>query len=206
MGPSAVRQPARSEPAKKVDEDVAALARLASAGDTAATTRLLRLLAPEMARVVRGVMGPYSADVDDAVQQSLVALVHALPAFRGECSPAGYACRIAFRTALAVRKRARTNQLREDMADLEETHEDGAQSIQALRRTELLRQLLDQLPPDQAEALALRTVLGWSLEEIAATSGAPLNTVRSRLRLAKEALRARIESNPALAEELGVVP
>ena len=30
--------------------------------------------------------------------------------------------------------------------------------------------------------------------------GAPINTVRSRLRLAKEALRSRIESDPALAE------
>ena len=55
-----------------------------------------------------------------------------------------------------------------------------------------------------AEALAMRVVLGWSLEEIAAQSGAPLNTVRSRLRLAKEGMRRRIEEKPDLVEALEV--
>lgn len=185
---------------------VSALASLAASGDTAAMTRLLRLLAPEMLRVVRGVMGPYAADADDALQQSLVAVVQALPAFRGECSPQGYACRIAFRTALAVRKRARLVAARPAEAPGDEEHVgDAAVPAEARRRTELLRNLLDTLPPDQAETLSLRTMLGYSLEEIAEATGVPQNTVRSRLRLAKEALRARIEANPALAEELGVV-
>ena len=50
----------------------------------------------------------------------------------------------------------------------------------------------------------MRVVLGWSLEEIAAHSGAPLNTVRSRLRLAKEGLRRRIENLPGMLEALEV--
>ncbi len=74
----------------------------------------------------------------------------------------------------------------------------------ANRRKELLRSLLDNLPDEQAEALAMRVVLGWSIKEIAAHSGAPLNTVRSRLRLAKEALKSRIEENSDLVEALGV--
>ena len=45
-------------------------------------------------------------------------------------------------------------------------------------------------------------MIGWSLAEMAEATGAPLNTVRSRLRLGKEALRRRIEGDPALAEEL----
>jgi RNA polymerase sigma-70 factor (ECF subfamily) len=68
------------------------------------------------------------------------------------------------------------------------------------RRRELLRELLEDLPEEQAEALALRVVMGWSLEEVAQASGAPVNTVRSRVRLAKEALRQRIEALPGLAE------
>jgi RNA polymerase sigma-70 factor (ECF subfamily) len=35
---------------------------------------------------------------------------------------------------------------------------------------------------------------------VARASGAPVNTVRSRVRLAKEALRARIAAQPALSE------
>jgi RNA polymerase sigma-70 factor (ECF subfamily) len=68
----------------------------------------------------------------------------------------------------------------------------------------LLRGLLEIIPQEQAEALALRTMLGWSLQEIAAASAVPLNTVRSRLRLAKEALRSKIEADSSLAEALGV--
>lgn len=71
---------------------------------------------------------------------------------------------------------------------------------------DLLRSLLDEIPTEQAEALTMRVVLGWSLDEIAQASRAPMNTVRSRLRLAKEALRKKIESNPALAEELRILP
>jgi RNA polymerase sigma-70 factor (ECF subfamily) len=69
-----------------------------------------------------------------------------------------------------------------------------------------MRELLAELPPEQAEALAMRVVLGWSLEEIAVQSRAPLNTVRSRLRLAKESLRKTIESQPWLHEALELNP
>ena len=51
----------------------------------------------------------------------------------------------------------------------------------------------------------LRLALGHSVEEIASITKAPLNTVRSRLRLAKEALRTRIGNDPRWAE-LSEVP
>jgi RNA polymerase sigma-70 factor (ECF subfamily) len=66
-----------------------------------------------------------------------------------------------------------------------------------------LRSLLDELPPVQADTFALRIALGYSMQEVADATGAPINTVRSRVRLAKEALRRRIEEDPTLAELLG---
>jgi RNA polymerase sigma-70 factor (ECF subfamily) len=80
--------------------------------------------------------------------------------------------------------------------------EGSAPEAGAAQRQAVLRRLLDDLAEEQAEALALRVVLGWSLDEISAATGAPLNTVRSRLRLAKEALRRRIADTPGLADEL----
>src|SRR5271167_4898968 len=77
------------------------LARAAATGDGAATGQLLRALAPRLGRVVRAVLGGAHPDVDDAVQQSLIGLVQALPAFRGDCEPLGYATIIAVRTAVA---------------------------------------------------------------------------------------------------------
>jgi RNA polymerase sigma-70 factor (ECF subfamily) len=64
--------------------------------------------------------------------------------------------------------------------------------------------LLDELPEPQAEALVLRVAWGLSMQEVADATGAPLNTVRSRLRLAKEALARRLEDDPDLREELEV--
>jgi len=188
-----------------VSDEPREIARLAATGDTAATARLVRLVAPEVERVVRGVMGPYAADADDAVQQALIALIHALPAFRGDCQPAGYACSIAFRTALNVRRRSRLNaQRRGNMPEDELAAAEHGPSSEGGRRTALVRNLLEEIPAEQAEALALRTMLGWSLDEIAAAGNAPVNTIRSRLRLAKEALKRKIEADPQLAEELGV--
>lgn len=196
-------------PAERAESEAMALARQASKGDARATSRLLSLVAPAMLRVVRGVMGAYSADVDDTLQQALIGLIQALPSFRCECEPAGYACRIAFRTALGARKRARVHKLRHQGGEEPEELAGGAvpsDSSEARRRQELWRSLLDEIAEEQAEALTMRSVLGWSIEEIAAATGCPENTVRSRLRLAKEAIRRKIVDQPALAEELGVGP
>jgi RNA polymerase sigma-70 factor (ECF subfamily) len=161
--------------------------RPARADDPSAVSAILRAVAPDMLRVVRRVPGPRSADVDDVLQHALVALVQALPAFRHECSEAGYAARIAFRVAVRARRRLRVGESQfQSYDDLAEPSSDGlpSEASDARRRNDLLRRLLDDLPEEQAEALGLRVMLGWSLEEIAAVSGAPVNTVRSRLRLA----------------------
>lgn len=76
------------------------------------------------------------------------------------------------------------------------------EDVERKRRMEVLRELLTRIPDEQAETLTLRVVLGWSLPEVAAATGVPLNTVRSRVRLAKNALRAAVESDPTLVEEL----
>jgi RNA polymerase sigma-70 factor (ECF subfamily) len=188
--------------------DAIALARQAATGDAAATSRLLRSLASRVVRVVRAVLGGGHPDVDDVAQQALIGFIQALPAFRGDCDPARYATTIAVRTAIGARRRVRIERSRRDAdADADAvpcSSMSPGEEMASQRRKELLRELLAELPSEQAEALAMRVVLGWSLEEIAEQSGAPLNTVRSRLRLAKESLRRRIESQPGLAEMLEV--
>jgi RNA polymerase sigma-70 factor (ECF subfamily) len=183
-----------------------ALAREAAAGDSAAMAKLLRAVAPKLVVIVRAILGSSHPDIDDAVQQTLIGFVQGLPAFRGDCDPTGYGRVIAVRTAVAIRKRARARGAKTDddtdadtLAARRPSPRDDAY---ARRRKEALRELLAELPAEQAEALAMRIVLGCTLEEIARESGAPVNTIRSRLRLAKERLKARIESDPALLETL----
>lgn len=167
------------------------LARRAAAGDTAATVTLVRELAPSIARWVRIVLGASHPDVDDAVQRALLGFVRALPAYRGDSEPAAYARIIAVRAALAERRRAGRERARHtsgiDLDSLEHPQLDLPST-----RTRMVRAVLAEIPPEQAEALALRVVLGLSLEEIARATGVPSNTVRSRIRLAKQRLAARL--------------
>jgi RNA polymerase sigma-70 factor (ECF subfamily) len=159
---------------------------------------------PRVVAVVRAILGRGSPDVDDVVQNALVSFVRALPAFRGECDPAGYASRIAARTALHARRRARASRTDAGGAldDAPANEPSPLESTAAARRTAVVRALLETLPVAQAECVALRFVLGCSIAEVAAATGAPVNTVRSRLRLAKEALKFCIAEDPRLAEEL----
>jgi RNA polymerase sigma-70 factor (ECF subfamily) len=197
-------------PAAAPESPALELARAAASGDVTATRRLLESVAPRMMRVVQIVLGPRHPDVDDVMQQSLIAVVQALPAFRGECAPASYASRIAVRTAVAARKRARLVQSRNeegiDADTLASSRAAPSEEASAHRRKKLIRDLLDEIPDEQAESIALRFVLGWSLEEVARATNAPVNTVRSRLRLAKAALKKRIVSDPMLLEELCELP
>ncbi|MCA9646962.1 MAG: RNA polymerase sigma factor [Polyangiaceae bacterium] len=179
----------------------------ARAGDSAALAELLELVRHPVRRTALMVLGRNHADAEDATQQALIAFVGALPRFRGECHPAGYASRIALRLALASRRKSQRDARNGQnlMGDeLQELSPSPSELSAATRRRELLRQLLDELPDYLADTLALRTLLGYSLQEVASITDAPVNTVRSRMRLAKEALRRRIEEDPLLRSELGV--
>ncbi|UJR85410.1 Hypothetical protein I5071_74900 [Sandaracinus amylolyticus] len=194
----------RTESGMRARDPSTVLAFAAMAGDSDALEALLRDLAPTLLAVVRAVLGVGHPDRDDALQESMMAVVDALPAFEGRSSITRYASRIALRLCLERRKRAQ--RYRQQVALVEEIDAlaaIGEDDGEASRRREALRGLLEQLPEVQAETLALRVCLGFSLEEVAEVTGAPLNTVRSRVRLARESLRHRIESDPALAELLG---
>ncbi len=183
------------------------LADKAIAGDAAAISQVLKALAPSIARAARSLLGAQHPDVDDVVQQSLIGLVQSLPQFRGECSLPHFASRIVTRAALAARWRANLRNERYDGANDPDDHESPPsqhEAVEAERRRESVRSLLDTLPREQAETLAYRVVLGFSLEEVAQATGVPLNTVRSRVRLAKTALRRRIEADPHLSALLEV--
>jgi RNA polymerase sigma factor (sigma-70 family) len=177
------------------------LARQAADGDTQATKRLLERVAPRVVRAVRAVLGPGDPEIEDAAQLALIGFIQALPSFRGESEPSFFAARIAVRTAAGVRRKRRVRQMGQDASVEVDSLEGDRIDMAAARRRVAVRALLDELPDEQSEALALRFMLGWSLADIAEVSAAPLNTVRSRIRLAKEALRRHIKGDPGLTEE-----
>ncbi|WP_285509265.1 RNA polymerase sigma factor SigE [Actinokineospora sp. NBRC 105648] len=67
-----------------------------------------------------------------------------------------------------------------------------------------LQASLDELPPEFRAAVVLCDVEGLSYEEIGATLGVKLGTVRSRIHRGRQALRAGLERRRALAQEAAV--
>jgi RNA polymerase sigma factor (sigma-70 family) len=183
-----------------------ALVRDAAAGRRDRLAQLLGLVAPPVTATLRVLLGPRHPDREDAVQESLIAIVGSLPRFRGDSSFLHYCRRIAVRTALTLR-RARDERARKQAEASAQPEEvpanDGiAGEVEGGERLAIFRRLLDELPEGQAESLAYRVLLDLPLPVIARETGVPVNTVRSRIRLAREHLRSRITADPALADLL----
>jgi len=178
----------------------------ANAGNRDSLGRILAATAPAVLAVVRVILGADNPDVPDVAQESLLAVKDALRTFRGEASLTQYARQIAVRTALASRRgRGARDRLLERFrreSAIEPTIDPAVDPVARARRTAAFRGLLDDLPEEQAETFALRVVLDYSLEQVAAATGAPVNTVRSRVRLAREKLKQKIENDPDLWDVL----
>jgi RNA polymerase sigma-70 factor (ECF subfamily) len=188
-------------------DELAPLARSCRQGEPGAAKTLLVTVGPAMLQMVRRVLGPKDADAEDVLQEALLAFIHAVPAFRGESTVKHFACRIATLTALKVLRARPRDPMH--IAVLDEDCWDGVAPdhwAQASNRRQALRALLDDLPEAQAEALVLHFVAGHSVEEMAQTAKIPAETIRSRLRLAKETLRARIAQDPSMADVLEETP
>ena len=193
------------EPARPfaAEDELRPLAAAAAAGEPVATRTLLTALGPHLLRVVRRVLGGGNPDVEDVTQEAAMEVVRGLAGFRGGCSVLHFGSRVALpaRRREAARKRALPEP--PQALDDDRVPSDAAgPEAEAGRRAmaALVRALCEELPPLQAEALALHVVLGFTVHEIATTSGVPLETVRSRLRLAKAALLARALAQPGLRE------
>ncbi len=77
-----------------------------------------------------------------------------------------------------------------------EAPEPADQTVDAVRRDARIRAAMADLPEDQRELVRFAFFNGLSHSEIAAETGLPLGTVKSRIRLAFSRLRKAIEADP----------
>jgi RNA polymerase sigma factor (sigma-70 family) len=168
------------------------IARDARDGDPRAIRQFLRASAPIIRRICRGVMGGDHSDLEDAIQDCLIDVARALPQFRFESDVTHYVAKISMRRAIAARRR---NAERSKNQLPLEPHAAATTEVPSVDagRGDLVRDLLHGLNQSQSEALVLRLVLGYSMEEIAVISGVSVNTVKTRLRLGKDRLRRRLQ-------------
>lgn len=131
------------------------------------------------------------SEVDDVVQEVLLAVYRGLPTFRGHARLMTWVRRITIRVALRHherRRRQRTDTLSAELAssrdaDPVETDQLRARLLDALR----------QLPAPQRTVLALAVIEGLPRAEIAQVLGIPSGTVWSRLHIARRRLAQALE-------------
>jgi RNA polymerase sigma-70 factor (ECF subfamily) len=167
--------------------------RAAAAGDREAARELLMTLLPRARNLVRYLVRG-DADADDLTQDGLIAVLRGLGTFRGDAPFESWADRVVARATFAGLRRRRQESVLLAQAEAELRDAGGEAPGDYAERRRVIA-LLDRLPEEQRHAIVMHHVLEMSVPEVSAEVGAPVETVRSRLRLARARLR-----------ELGVGP
>lgn len=184
-GPPSGREEAWAEDAK--------LTRAAARGDEAAQRRVLEQALPIIRHTARQ-LSRSSADVDDAVQASLLAVLQATPRFRGDSSLATWVTRITTRVTLRLMSKQRTLVPTETLEPLPSDPPEGR--VEQIPRP--ISEYLDRLPHLQRDAIVLRYALDYTVDDIAEATEISRNTVKYRLKEALSTLRRLIRQDLAI--------
>lgn len=188
------------------------LAGQAAQGDPDAIQTLVMELGGGMLRTVRKVLGSQHADVEDVTQDAVLGMLAGLATFRGDSTVAHFANRVALRRALHARRhfavRDRVGGLSEDIEEASSpTDQSPFELAVARQRRRVVRELLGQLSAPVSEALAMHFMFGYTVDEIATALESSPNTVWSRLKLGKRALRAALAKDEHMQDLLqGLLP
>jgi len=170
--------------------------------DEALEADIVEFVGAHYPRLIRlaGLICRDTIDSEDAVQASLERAWRRRRSLQDPASLAAWLDRIVVREAIRLGrdKRPIFARLLGDADEIEiglAGRDDDLGSSVATRAA--LRHAFEALPAAQRAVVALHLYQGYSMAETAQLVGAPLETVRSRLRLARERLRSDLaEANP----------
>ena len=136
-------------------------------------------------RIVRN-----TQDAEEVTQEVFLKVYHKLKGFRLESSLKTWIYRITVNCAInrfkkKAREKNRKDEYYENLNPWQAFNESPAGSH---RRKEMIEMFLNILNPDQRVCVVLRSIEGLSYREIAETLRISINTVRSRLKRAREKL------------------
>ena len=155
-------------------------------GDEAAVEELIcRYYAPVL-RYCRCCCGSRET-AEDLTQETFLRLFRSLPGYREEGRFRAYLFSIARRLCINEGKRAPFCSL-EDQSAIPDAH----RAMERIEDRDELRRLMDELPPEQREAVFLRFGMQLSYRDIAKATGCNLRTAQSRVVYALKAMRRRI--------------
>jgi RNA polymerase sigma-70 factor, ECF subfamily len=137
--------------------------------------------------------------LDDVVQEIFLVIHRKLPGFEGRSSLRTWIASISRYTAKEFLRRKRHQMLgtEVDPDASASTSMTPAEQLEAVAAAQLLDQFLDELPEEQREAFILAEVEQMTAEEIAVVLESNSNTVRSRLRSARQGVQASLARHRA---------
>lgn len=149
---------------------------------------VLTQMGDRLQRYVRRMVGDNAAD--DVMQETCLKVHRALPRYRPEGRLEAFVFTIARN---ACRDHWKAGARRPESPGLPEVADPRAagpeRELESRRQVEAVLAAVRALPPEQREVFLLREESGLSFREIAALTGAPLNTVLGRMHYAMESLR-----------------
>jgi RNA polymerase sigma factor (sigma-70 family) len=141
-------------------------------------------------------------DAEDLTQETFIRVFRSLASYQPGTFE-GWLHRITTNLFLDMARRRSRLRMEGLPEDTDRLAGDGPSPEQVWSQTHLdpdLQAALDELAPEFRAAVVLCDVEGLSYEEIGATLGVKLGTVRSRIHRGRQALRASLEHRRAMAE------
>jgi len=162
-------------------------------GDEAAFAELVGLYHRRIGYFVRRLLGDAAA-ADDVLQETWLAAFRNLARLSNPAAFSVWLYRIARSKACQeLRRRRAWVELDDRTAAPDAADAPGGELQFTAEHAALIHRCLDRLDPPQREVLVLRFLENMAYEDIAAVTGCPMGTVRSRLHYAKWALRREME-------------
>jgi RNA polymerase sigma-70 factor (ECF subfamily) len=158
------------------------------AGDEDAAHEFFDRYAARIRRFIANSLGAASAEAEDVLQETFIALADALPFFRGDSSLFTFACAIAHRKVLTL---IRTNARRARLMRTAPITEIVTQRETGANRE--FNRALGELRPEYREVLILKYVEEIQVSEIARILRVGEHAVESRLARARKALRKSLK-------------
>jgi RNA polymerase sigma-70 factor (ECF subfamily) len=161
-------------------ERLTAVLAAARVGDEAAFREIYRAVQPSLLRYVRGLIG---ADAEDVASEAWLQISRDIHGFEGDFFRfRGWAATIARHRAIDhARHRSRRPQTIiavDDLADIADSHDTATTASDAIATRDAIR-LIATLPPDQAEAVLLRVVVGLDAAAAGRVLGKRAGAVRT---------------------------
>jgi RNA polymerase sigma-70 factor (ECF subfamily) len=173
------------EPPESPEPDQDLLRRVA-AGDGVAFGLLADRLAPTLRRVVFR-LGLTEAEVEDALQESLIRIWRSSAGFGGRSAVSTWACRIALNQGISVLRARRSRPFPPPLAPL-----DAEAAWDSRRQAEAVREAVMALPIHLRVVIVLREFESMPYRTISEILDVPVGTVTSRLHDARARLRRRL--------------